>query len=90
MVGGHIKIKKVNITKSSYLMHIIQNIGDRITANEVDIFISNFMSYGITNEKEAKLLKVATSDNVLTIEPSIRDELRAKIFKNMLLNLIED
>lgn len=88
--GGHIKIKKVDITKSSYLMHIIRNIEDRITANEVDIFISNFMTYGITNEKEAKLLKVATSDNVLTIDPSIRDELRANIFKNMLLNLIED
>ena len=71
-------------------MHIIQNIGDRISANEVDIFISNFMSYGITSAKEAKLLKVATSDNVLTIDPSIRDELRAKIFKNMLLNIIED
>ncbi len=71
-------------------MHIIQNIGDRISANEVDIFISNFMSYGITNEKEAKLLKVATSDNVLTVEPRLRDELRANIFKNMLLNLIED
>ena len=87
--GGHIKIKKVDITKSSYLMHIIRNI-DRITANECDIFISNFMSYGITNEKEAKLLKVATSDNVLTIDPTIRDELRANIFKNMLLNLIDD
>lgn len=71
-------------------MHIIQNIGNKISANEVDIFISNFMSYGITNEKEARLLKVATSDNVLTIDQSIRDELRAKIFKNMLLNLIED
>lgn len=88
--GGHIKIKKVDISKSSYLMHIIRNIEDRITANEVDIFISNFMSYGLTNEKEAKLLKVATSDNVLTIDPTIRDELRAKIFKNMLLNLIDD
>lgn len=88
--GGHIRIKKINITKSNYLMHIIQNIGDKISANEVDIFISNFMSYGITNEKEAKLLKVATSDNVLTVEQSVRDNLRAKIFKNMLLNLIED
>lgn len=71
-------------------MHIIQNIGDKISSNEVDIFISNFMSYGITNEKEAKLLKVATSDNVLTVDQSIRDELRARIFKNMLLNLIEE
>lgn len=88
--GGYIKIKKINITKSNYLMHIITNMGEKISSNEVDIFISNFMSYGIISEKEAKLLKVATSDNVLTISPDIKDKIRAKIFKNMLLNLVED
>lgn len=71
-------------------MHIITNMGEKISSNEVDIFISNFMSYGIISEKEAKLLKVATSDNVLTIPTEIKDSIRAKIFKNMLLNLVED
>lgn len=88
--GGHISIRKINITKSNYLMHIISSIGEKITAQEVDIFISNFLSYGIIEEKEAKLLKVATSDNVLVVPPNTRDELRARIFKNMLLNLVED
>ena len=37
--------------------------------------------------KEAKLLKVATSDNVLKLSKDIKDEVRARIFKNMLLNL---
>lgn len=69
-------------------MHIIANMEDKITAGEVDIFISNFLSYGIINEVEAKLLKVATSDNVLIVTAEIRDELRANIFKNMLLNLV--
>ena len=63
--GGCIRIKKVNITKSNYLMHIITSIEDTITNQEVDIFISNFLSYGIK-----------------------RDKLRARIFKNMLLNLV--
>lgn len=71
-------------------MHIITNVGDKISSNEVDIFISNFLSYGIINEKEARLLKVATSDNVLIVDQSVRDALRANIFKNMLLNLVED
>lgn len=88
--GGHIRIKKVNITKSNYLMHIIANLDDKITAGEVDIYISNFLSYGIINEIEAKLLKVATSDNVLIVQSEIRDKLRANIFKNMLLNLVEE
>ena len=87
--GASIKIKKVNITKSNYFMHIINSIGDSLTAQEVDIFISNFLSYNMVNTIEAKLLKVATSDNVLKIEQPTRDELRARIFKNMLVNLIE-
>lgn len=88
--GGHITIKKVNITKSNYLMHIIASMEDKLTATDVSIFISNFLSYNIISEKEARLLKVATSDNVLNIDPTTRDKLRANIFKNMLLNLVED
>lgn len=88
--GGHIKIKKINITKSNYLMHAINSIGNKITSQEVDIFISNFLSQDIISETEAKLLKVATSDNVLTIPQTDRDLIRAKIFKNMLINLVED
>ena len=85
--GGHITIKKINNTKSDYIMHIIKNIGNKITANEVNVLISDFLSYGLINTKEAKLLKVATSDNVLALTKDIKDEVRARIFKNMLLNL---
>ena len=88
--GGHITITKVNITKSNYLMHIISSMEDSITAQEVSIFISNFLSYKMITETEAKLLKVATSDNVLSVEAKDKDRLRANIFKNMLLNLVED
>ena len=86
--GGHISIKKVNVTKSNYFMHIINSIGNTITAQEVDIFISNFLSYKMINETEAKLLKVATSDNVLKLPKETKDEVRARIFKNMLVNLV--
>ena len=85
--GGHITIKKVSNTKSDYLMHIIENIGETLQNSETDILISDFLTYNLVNEKEAKLLKVATSDNVLDIPKEYRDKLRANIFKNMLLNL---
>lgn len=62
-------------------MHIIASLDEKITAGEVDIYISNFLSYGIISEIEAKLLKVATSDNVLAIPCEYRDELRANILK---------
>lgn len=85
--GGHITIRKVNNSKEDYILHIINNIGNELTANEVDILISDFLSYRIISNKEAKLLKVATSDNVLRLPKEIKDQVRARIFKNMLLNL---
>ncbi len=85
--GGHITIKKVNSTKSDYFMHIIKNIGEEMTSNDVDILINDFLSYNLITKEEAKLLKVATSDNVLLLAKDVKDKLRAKIFKNMLLNI---
>lgn len=85
--GGHITIKKVKNDEEDYIMHIINNIGKELTSNEVDILLSDFLSYNIIEPKEAKLLKVATSDNVLKLAKDIKDEVRARIFKNMLLNL---
>ena len=85
--GGHITIRKINNSKSEYLMHIIKNIGNELSSNEVDVLISDFLSYDLITAKEAKLLKVATSDNVLSLTKDIKDKVSARIFKNMLLNL---
>lgn len=85
--GGHITIRKVNNSKEDYIMHIINNIDKELTSNEVDILINDFLSYNIIDTKDTKLLKVATSDNVLQLPKQIKDQVRARIFKNMLLNL---
>ena len=50
--GGHITIKKIHITQSNYLMHIITSIEDTLTSKEVDIFISNLLSDEIVTKKE--------------------------------------
>lgn len=72
-------------------MHIVASVGDKISAQEVSIFISNFLSYNMITPKDAKLLKVATSDNVLiSLDKETKDKIRANIFKNMLINLVED
>ncbi len=87
--GGHITIRKVTNTKSDYIMHIIENIGRNINNTDVEILISDFLTYELITPKEAKLLRVATSDNVLTIPKELRDGLRANILKNMLINLTD-
>ena len=85
--GGHITIKKITNTRSDYIMHIIGNIGETLSNQEAEILISDFLTYNLINEKEAKLLRVATSDNVLEIPKIYKDKLRANILKNMILNI---
>ena len=85
--GGHITIKKITDTRSDYIMHIIGNIGETLSNQEAEILISDFLTYNLINEKEAKMLRVATSDNVLEIPKIYKDKLRANILKNMILNI---
>lgn len=85
--GGNIKIKKVNTSKSEYIMNIINSIGNEISSNDIDILLSNLLTDKLITKTEAKLLKVATSDNVLKLDKSMKDQVRARIFKNMLLNV---
>lgn len=86
--GGYIKIERVNMTKSNYLMHIITSIGNTVTAKEIDIFVNNFLDNNIINEKEAKLIRSATNEKVLALDQNVKDKIRARIFKNMLITLV--
>lgn len=86
--GGYIKIKRININKSHYLMHIVNSIGDSITQQSAQAFISNFFDYDAIDEKEARLMNIVVSDKVLNVPQPIRDKLRASILKNMILSLI--
>lgn len=85
--GGNIKIKKMTTSKSDYITHIINHMGKEITANEVDILINDFLTYDILSPTEARLVKVATSDNVLQLGTEMKDQVRARILKNMLINI---
>ena len=86
--GGYIRIRKIDYSKSKYIMHIVNSIGDVLTNQEAIIFINNLYENGFLTENETKLLKVATNDKVLQLSFDIKDRVRADIFKNMLINLI--
>jgi len=88
--GGHIKIRRVDIKRpGNYLMHIITSMGDSITQQSAEVFISNFVDYEVVSEREALLLKAATSDKALSsVKLPERDNLRATILKNMLTSLL--
>ena len=86
--GGNIKIKRIDISKNNYIMHITNSIDVGLSQQEAGIIINNLLDYNIINIEIAKLLKVATNDKVLNLPNEYRDEVRTSILKNMLINLI--
>ena len=88
--GGHISIKRVDISRpGNYLMHIISSMGDSISQQSADVFITNFVDYEVISAREGLILKAATSDKVIgSIQMPDRDILRAVMLKNMLASLL--
>lgn len=86
--GGNIKIRRIDITKDNYIMHLINSIKTGLSQQEAGIIINNLVDYKIIDKNTAKLLKVATNDKVLGLPREYQDDVRTRILKNMMINLL--
>lgn len=86
--GGYIKITRVEGDDAGRIMHIVNFVGDALSAATAQIFIQNMVNEGILNPPEAKIMLAALSEGCFAgLAPKDKDILRARIFKNMLLSL---
>ena len=86
--GGYIKISRVNATKQEYISNITEKIGSKLSQSVIDIYLDDFIRYNLLNKDTAILLKAAMSDKSLAkVDKLKRDEVRADILKNILINL---
>lgn len=85
--GGSIIIKKRLGNQDDVFYKVAQQIGESISQMDAEIMIADLLAYTFLDEEQARLLRVATSDNVLKLENTIKDQVRARIFKNMLINM---
>ncbi|MBQ5347111.1 MAG: CtsR family transcriptional regulator [Ruminococcus sp.] len=89
--GGYIRITRVNMDKSSAVMHIVNSIGDTLDKATAEIMIKNMYNQSIIDLPTARLMASALSERVFKeIPQNIKDILRARIFKNMLLTIINN
>ena len=87
--GGYIKIKRVVMSHSSAVMHIINSVGDSVDAMTARIVVENCQQSGIINADTAELMCAALSNNVMRCVPHVlKDNIRAAILKEMLLTQI--
>ena len=87
--GGYIRIRRVKPSPGQLVMHIINSVGSSLEAGTAAAFVSNMLGDGTISESSAKLIRAATSDSALRPVPQqYRDEVRAAIFKQMLITII--
>ena len=86
--GGYIRIIRRRMTKSDMIMHIVNAVGMRLDGASARAMLRNLVETGVAGESDAALIAAAVSEKSLISAPKdLRDELRASIFKNMLLIL---
>lgn len=86
--GGYIRIIRRRMSKSDMIMHVVNGIGSALDAASARAILRNLIETGIASESDAQLMAAALSDKALAAAPKeCRDQLRAGVFKNMLLVL---
>ena len=89
--GGWIRIRRVDRfhDAASYVMHVLNSIGDGVSQQEADVYLKNFLDYDIIDAETAGLMQAAISDRALTrVNAADRKTLRMDILKNMLTELV--
>ncbi len=86
--GGYIRIIRRRMTKFDMIMHVVNAIGQSLDAASARAMLRNLVETGVASESDAHLMTAALSDQSLAAAPKeCRDQLRAAMFKNMLLVL---
>ncbi len=81
--GGSITIRRVESSSGNAVLALIQSIGSSLDFRSASDYISRLLSASLITEREANIMTAALS------EKSLKNEVRASIFKNMLLTILK-
>lgn len=87
--NGYIKISRINLTKYDFLKDLIEKIGRSKSQSVMDVYLRELLEYNVIDEKNANIISAALSEkSMLQVDKLKRDQVRADMFKNILVNLI--
>lgn len=87
--GGYIRIQRIRLPAHAAMdQHIFKTIGDSVDQSFAEGMIYQLQEAKLISPREAEVMKAAVSREVLAIKLPLRDEIRAKILKAMLIALI--
>ncbi|HPJ03688.1 MAG TPA: CtsR family transcriptional regulator [Candidatus Limiplasma sp.] len=88
--GGYIRIFRMHQDTSEQLVYLLEErVGDQISALKADHLITQLRERDVLSPLEAGMMKAAMDESsyTLPIHAAIKDALRAKILKAMLLQI---
>ena len=88
--GGFVKISKIKSnSENDYLNKLfIESIGDELSEKRFSQILDKLVNDNIMTTKEKTLIESSLSDDSLSMPFTIRDKVRAKAFKNVIIKLM--
>ena len=90
--SGFIKISRIkNTDTNEYLNNLVlDSIGDELSVKRMVQICDKLVTDGILTLKEQVIIEASLSDESLAMPFTIKDKVRAKAFKNILLKLMTE
>ncbi len=88
--SGFIKISKLKNTDDNEYLNslVLESIGDELSFKRMSQICDKLVLDGILSPKEQLLLETSLSEDSLAMPFTIKDKVRSKAFKNILLKLM--
>lgn len=87
--GGYIRIQRVELpTLKTIQSHIAQTIGNEVDQAAAEGLIYQLEEAEMISKREANLIRAAIARDVIALKLPIRDEVRARLLKAMLITLL--
>ena len=87
--GGYIKISRINIEDDSYMNDLIlQSVGDELSYKRLSQILQKLVYEKIISKREAEIISASLSDESLAMPFTIKDNIRARSFKNVLTSIL--
>lgn len=84
--GGYIRIIRSKASGSSYIMHIVNALGDSIGEASTRAILSNLAADHVLSREMLRMIVSATSSNTLRSVPiQMRDQVRCDLLKQLLI-----
>ena len=88
--GGFIKISKIKIDDDSYMCDLVlESVGTELSERRMGQILDRLVRDEVLSLREKTMVQICLSDESLTMPFVIRDNVRAKSFKSVLVHLLK-